>query len=356
MSSTQVQLADLPRSGYCHSGCGSDAGSTTTTGTTTTDCATTTTDGGPFADDDKLSITSNSTTATTTSNGCLYSDNASSKRATAGTDTSNGGPFSDDPFCLMVYVDDEMTACEEHLNVIRQQREVLFQNDHLTARCAANVERAEEELRRVAAFARECKVPWAYAFLGKTLGENAKAARREQEAKLRGLLSGVMYRFESARLRCELTRGIVSAIRRALEALRERANEPWAVVSELRERQVEVYQYSDSKICIKVRHEGEPPRTEVLEAHKRGRDFWMEQKVLMRDALEMEKVLMSTATKCAVAAGEVRGFKEKGLEGMIRGVKRVVDAMTKREASENGCETSLWGNLRAVNWSRMRFW
>ncbi|KAE9569862.1 hypothetical protein CGMCC3_g14010 [Colletotrichum fructicola] len=345
MSSTQVQVADLPRSGYCHSGCGSDAGSTTST-----------TDGGPSSDDDSSSITSNSTTATTTTNGCSNPDDGSSERATAGTNTSNGGPFSENPFCLMVYVDDEMTACEEHLKVIRQQREVLLQNEHLAARCAENVKKAEEELRRVAAFARECKMSWTYAFLGKTLGEDAKAARREQEAKLRSLLSGVMYKFESARLRCERTRGVVGAIRRALEALRERANGPWGVVSELRERQVEVYQYSDSKICIKVRHEGEPPRTEVLEAHKRGGDFWMEQKELMRDVLEMERVLMFTATKCVVAAGEVRGFKEKGLEGMIRGVKRVVDAMKKREASENGCETSLWGNLRAVNWSRMRFW
>ncbi|KAF4877114.1 hypothetical protein CGCSCA1_v003756 [Colletotrichum siamense] len=377
MSSTQVQLADLPRSGYCHSDCGSDAGSTTTTGTTTTDRTTTTTDGGPSSDDDSLSITSNSNTtskgglfsddgsslitstitnATTTTNGSPNSDDGSSKRTTVGNNTSNGGPFSEDPFCLMVYVDDEMAACEEHLKVIRQQREVLLQNEQLAARCAANVERAEEELRRVAAFARECQVPWAYAFLGKTLGENAKAARREQEAKLRGLLSGAMYKFESARLRCERTRGMVGAIRRALEALRERANEPWSVVSELRERQIEVYQYSDSKICIKVRHEGEPPRTEVLEAHKRGKKFWEQQQVLMRDVLEMERVLMSTATKCTVAAGEVRGFKEKGLDGMIRGVKRVVDAMKKKEASENGCETSLWGNLRAVNWSRMRFW
>ncbi|KAF4817954.1 hypothetical protein CGCSCA5_v005471 [Colletotrichum siamense] len=356
MSSAQVQLADLPRSGYCHSGCGSDAGSTTTTNTTTTDCATTTTDGGPFADDDNSSITSNSTTATTTSNGCLFSDNGSSKRATTGTNASNGGPFSDDPFCLMVYVDDEMKACEEHLKVIRQQREVLLQNDQLAARCAKNVKKAEEELRRVAAFARECKVPWAYAFWGKNLGEDAKAARREQEAKLRELLSGVMYNFESARLRCERTRGMVGAIRRALEALRERANEPWGIVSELRERQVEVYQYSDSKICIKVRHEGEPPRTEVWEAHKRGRDFWAEQKELLRGVLEMERVLAFTAGKCAVASREVRSVGEKGLDGMIWGVKRLVDAMKKKEASENGCETSLWGNLRAISWSRMRFW
>ncbi|KAF4836660.1 hypothetical protein CGCTS75_v002129 [Colletotrichum tropicale] len=375
MSHTQVQLADLPRSGYCHSDCGSDAGSTTTTGTTTTDCATTTTDGGPSSDDDSLSITSNSTTtsiggllpddgsslttstittATATTNGSPNSDDGSSKRTTAGNNTSNGGPFSEDPFCLMVYVDDEMTACEEHLEVIRQQREVLLQNDHLAARCAENIKRAEEELRRVAAFARQCKVPWAYAFWVKNLGEDAKAARREQEAKLRGLLSGVMYKFESARLRCERTRGIVRAIRRALEALRERANEPWGVVSELRERQVEVYRYADAKICIKVRHEGEPPRTEVLEAHKRGTKFWEQQQRLTRDVLEMETVLMSTATKCTVAAGDMRSVSEKGLEGMIRGVKRVVDAMKKREASENGCETSLWGNLRAINWSRMR--
>ncbi|KAF0318279.1 hypothetical protein GQ607_014516 [Colletotrichum asianum] len=256
----------------------------------------------------------------------------------------------------MVYVDDEMTACEEHLKVIRQQREVLLQNDHLAARCAENVKRAEEELRRVAALARECKVPWAYAFWGKNLGQDAKAARRGHEAKLRGLLSGAMYKFESVRLRCERTRGMVGAIRRALEALGERANGPWGVVSELRERQVEVYRYADAKICIKVRHEGEPPREHVLKAHKRGRDFWTEQKELMRDVLEMERVLMSTATKCAVAAGEVRGFKEKGLEGMIRSVKRAVDAMKKREASENGCETSIWGSLRAVNWPKIRFW
>ncbi|KAF3802425.1 hypothetical protein GCG54_00003228 [Colletotrichum gloeosporioides] len=371
MSCTQVQLADLPRSGHYDPDCGSDAGSTTTTGTTTTtdggpssdDSSSTTTtstpstNGGPNTEDDSSTITADSSTATTTTNGSPNSDDGSSKRTTAGTTISIGGLFSKDPFCLMVYVDDEMTACEQHLKVIRQEREVLLQSEHLAARCAEDVKKAEEELRRVAAFARECKLPWAYAFWGRNLGENAKAARREQEAKLCGLLSGVMFKFESARLRCERTRGMVVAIRRALEALRERANGSWGVVSELRERQVEVYHYCDAKICIKVRHEGEPPREDVLRAHKRGMEFWEQQQRLMRDVLEMERALMFTTTKCAVAAGEVRRVKgEKGLEGMIRGVKCVVETMRKREASENGSETSLWGSLRAVSWSRVRFW
>ncbi|KAK2735400.1 hypothetical protein CKAH01_01781 [Colletotrichum kahawae] len=335
MSYTQVQFADPLRSGYYCSDCDSDEGSTTTT--------------------DSTSTTSNNTTTTdttTTTNGCLFSgDSGTSKTSanttnTTNTTTANGGPFSDDPYCLMVYVDDEMTACENHLRIILQQRNILPQNDRLAEQCAEDVKKAEAELRQVAAFARDCRLPWAYVFGGRNFGEGAKAARKEQEAKLRGRLCEAMHAFEADRLRCERTRGMVVAIRRALEALGERANEPWGVVSELRERQVEVYRYSDAEICIKVRHEGEPPRAHVLRAHERVSKFWEEQKQLLRDVVEMERVLVSTAAKCAVATGEVRRvMQEKGL-----------DAMRETDTSENGCETRLWGSLWAASCSRMRFW